>query len=97
MMPRAALVRHPNPNYPMLSVHMTFDFGDLCSPLLMDVCSQALVPLHMAHYEGRYKAWLSHRNLLQGSKCRCVTKSGTEPNGIGRHRGDLRLHKVCQR
>ena len=77
VMPRAALVKHPNPKFPMLAVHMAFDFGDLCSPLVMDMCSQALVPLHMAHYTGRYKAWLSSRNLLQGSKCRCVTRSGT--------------------
>ena len=80
--PRAGLVKHPDPKFVQrMAVQMVFDLGDLCSPFVMDVCSQAFVPVHMAHYTGRYKIWLYNRgpahNRQSWSRCRCVTRSGT--------------------
>ena len=74
--PRTAFVKHPNASFGTLAVVEAYDFAEVCSPFVMDVCSKALLPVHMAHYTGRYKAWLSARRSVPHSRCKCVRQSG---------------------
>mmetsp|Transcript_27271 Transcript_27271/g.67673 ORF Transcript_27271/g.67673 Transcript_27271/m.67673 type:complete len:371 (+) Transcript_27271:10-1122(+) len=75
MRTRVHLVKHPNARFGKVAIISAYDLH-MCSPYVMDTCSQTLVPVHAAHYTGRYKAFLGSKALMgQNSRCDCVTKS----------------------
>lgn len=70
------LVGHPDRRFgriPMLTVHVP---PGHCTPLVQQVCTRTLAPLHAAHYLGRYKAYLTRLPNTLASCSVCTHTSG---------------------
>ena len=60
-----------------VALFQSFRMGNLCTPLVQDICSGAMVPFHATHYQGRAKSWIwvGVAWLHNVSSCKCVQRS----------------------